>query len=54
MKLFKIIINFLKGNSHTQAKTNYKQKKYKYVRNKWGFISREIDTNKEIPPNNRN
>ena len=54
MKLLKIIINFLKGNSNTQAKTNYKQKKYKYTRNKWGFISSEIDTNKDISVNNRN
>ena len=43
MKLLKIIINFLKGNNNIQEKTNYKQKKYKYVRNKWGFISKEID-----------
>jgi hypothetical protein len=53
MKLLKIIINFLKGNSDTQAKTNYKQKNYKYIRNKWGFISKEIDTNKEYSPNNK-
>ena len=53
MNLFKIIINFFKGNRDTQAKTNYKPKKYKYVRNKWGFISREIDRNKEISANNR-
>ena len=53
MKLLKIIINFLKGNNNIQEKTNYKQKKYKYVRNKWGFISKEIDINKEISPNNK-
>ena len=53
MKLFKIIINFFKGNRDTQAKTNYKPKKYKYTRNKWGFFSREVARNKEISINNK-
>ena len=53
MKLFKIIINFLKGNNNTQEKINYKPKKYKYTRNKWGYFSKEIDRNKEYSPNNK-
>ena len=53
MKLFKIIKNLLKQNNKVKPELNSQKKKVKYSRNKYGFISEELEDNNHLSPNNK-